>query len=158
MKEEKLFFPKTKEQSEELESIKLTGYEDVLSRLYDKVYCYEEFGSYQGDWPAKVRKGNEVFWLLGYYGSCSGCDWFQAKEDYPWELKCGTFENAKKMLQKETDRILKEFQDNYEADKFTQDEIEKHYEAELKYYDDEDYKEMLDFVKKYKNIETEEDG
>ena len=62
------------------------------------------------------------------------------------------------MLQKETDRILKEFQDNYEADKFTQDEIEKHYEAELKYYEDEDYKEMLDFVKKYKNIETEEDG
>ena len=154
MKEEKLFFPKTKEQSEELESIKLTGYEDVLSRLYDKVYCYKEFGSYQGDWLAKVKKGNDVFWLLGYYGSCSGCDWFQAEADYPWLLKCGTFENAKKMLQKETDRILKEFQDNYEADKFTQDEIEKHYESELKYYE-YDYNEPLDFVKKYRNIELE---
>lgn len=62
-----------------------SGYEDILEDVCDKVYGYKEFGSYQGDWLAYVRyKGKDV-WIKGSYGSCSGCDWFQAVEKYPWE-------------------------------------------------------------------------
>lgn len=150
-----LYFEATEEQKEELEKIELHDYKEVLARLYDEVYCYEEFGSYQGDWLAKVRKGNEVFWLLGWYGSCSGCDFFLSIENYPWEMRSKTFEEAKKQYQEETDRILKAFRDDYEADKFTQEEIEKHYEERLKseWSDDEDAA-MLEYVKSHANIEN----
>lgn len=152
-----LYFEATEEQEEELEKIKLTGYPDILSRLYDEVYCYEEFGSYQGDWLAKVRKGDKVFWLKGCFGSCSGCDWFLGKEDYPWTLKCKNFEEAKKQYQEETDRILKDFEDDYGSDTYTQEELEKYYDDLDKEYFDTDDAYMITFVKMNRDIEKKGD-
>lgn len=48
-----------------------------------KVLAFEAFGSYQGDWWAKVQFPNgEIYFVNGSYGSCSGCDSFQAEFDY----------------------------------------------------------------------------
>lgn len=43
-----------------------------------EIHAFQCFGSYQGDWWAKVTYEGLTFWLHGYYGSCSGCDAFQA--------------------------------------------------------------------------------
>ena len=59
------------------------AYKEALEAAGCEVIAYEEFGSYQGDWLAKVRKDGETFWLRDYYGSCSGCDAFEA--DVGWE-------------------------------------------------------------------------
>src|SRR5689334_4678174 len=42
---------------------------------------FKEFGSYQGDWWAKVTYNNQTGWVNGSYGSCSGCDAFQGEFD-----------------------------------------------------------------------------
>lgn len=59
------------------------GYKEALEFAGAKVLAFEEFGSYQGDWLAKVQYRGDTFWLRDYYGSCSGCDAFQA--DVGWE-------------------------------------------------------------------------
>lgn len=41
------------------------------------VHAFEEFGSYQGDWIAKVTYNGETGWVQGSYGSCSVCDALQ---------------------------------------------------------------------------------
>lgn len=43
---------------------------------------FEQFGSYQGDWWAACRYRDEVGWVTGSYGSCSGCDSFQ--QEFGW--------------------------------------------------------------------------
>ena len=54
------------------------GYKEALEAAGANVLAYEEFGSYQGDWLAKVSYQGETFWLRDYYGSCTGCDAFEA--------------------------------------------------------------------------------
>lgn len=60
------------------------------------VLDYESFGSYQGEWWAKVKFPNdELYFVNGYFGSCSGCDSFEAefgwrddeRPDYAHRLK-----------------------------------------------------------------------
>lgn len=55
-------------------------YEDLLKDICEEVYCYDEFGSYQGDWFAKVKYNGKICWIHGWYGSCSCCDWLQAQD------------------------------------------------------------------------------
>ena len=43
---------------------------------------FQEFGSYQGDWLAFVEYKGERGIVQGSYGSCTGCDAFQAEFDY----------------------------------------------------------------------------
>lgn len=74
----------------------MADYSDCLKMAGAEVLAYETFGSYQGDWLAKVRfEGKEGF-IKGSYGSCSGCDYLQAEmpsghdeghdDEYVWEL------------------------------------------------------------------------
>ena len=57
-----------------------SGYEAALTATGVKVLGYETFGSYQGDWWAEVQFPNgEVYFVSGSYGSCSGCDAFEAE-------------------------------------------------------------------------------
>ncbi len=50
-----------------------------------EVICYKEFGSYQGDWLAKVSFEGETFWIRDCFGSCSVCDAFKADVGWsPW--------------------------------------------------------------------------
>lgn len=62
------------------------SYKKALEAAGAEVLAFETFGSYQGDWFAKVRYEGEVFWLRDYYGSCSGCDAFEADVGYSWGI------------------------------------------------------------------------
>lgn len=58
----------------------LDGYHLALDCAGVEVLDYETFGSYQGQWIAKVRFPNgETYFVSDYYGSCSGCDAFEAE-------------------------------------------------------------------------------
>lgn len=61
----------------------MADYQDALVAAGCNVLAYKEFGSYQGDWLAKVEKDGETFWVHDYFGSCSVCDALQA--DVGWE-------------------------------------------------------------------------
>ncbi len=58
------------------------GYQSCLEKAGAKVFDFKEFGSYQGDWLAFVEYNGEKGIVKGSYGSCSGCDAFQAEFDY----------------------------------------------------------------------------
>lgn len=59
-----------------------SGYQRALEAAGATVHAYEEFGSYQGDWWARVTIGDRSGWIHDYFGSCSGCDAFEA--DFAW--------------------------------------------------------------------------
>lgn len=59
-------------------------YRKSLEAAGATVHIFEEFGSYQGDWWAKVTYNGETGWVQGCYGSCSGCDSFEA--EFGWEV------------------------------------------------------------------------
>jgi hypothetical protein len=56
----------------------MSGYRAALEAAGAKVLAFEEFGDYQGTWIAITDRG--VF--SGSYGSCSGCDAFEAEFGY----------------------------------------------------------------------------
>jgi hypothetical protein len=68
-------------------SVRVPGYSmdypDTLRAAGFVVHAYETFGSYQGDWWAKVTnpEGGDG-WVHGYFGSCSGCDALEAAFGY----------------------------------------------------------------------------
>jgi len=59
------------------------NYATALEAAGATVLAFQSFGSYQGDWWAKVRFEDKTVWVHGYYGSCSGCDSFNA--EFTWE-------------------------------------------------------------------------
>lgn len=58
------------------------GYSEALEKAGCKVIDFNEFGSYQGTWLAFVEYNGEKGIVQGSYGSCSGCDAFQAEFDW----------------------------------------------------------------------------
>lgn len=58
------------------------SYQDALEAAGAEVLLWHEFGSYQGDWWSKVKIDDKQAWVSGSYGSCSGCDSFQAEFGY----------------------------------------------------------------------------
>ena len=58
------------------------GYQLAMEAAGAKVLAYKAFGSYQGDWYAKVAFKGTVGFVQGSYGSCSGCDSFQGEFGY----------------------------------------------------------------------------
>lgn len=62
----------------------LSDYASALAATGVVVLDFEEFGSYQGDWWSEVKFPNgEVYYVNGSYGSCSGCDSFEA--EFGWD-------------------------------------------------------------------------
>lgn len=55
------------------------SYEGALVAAGATVHAFQEFGSYQGEWWAKVTYNGETGWVSGSYGSCSGCDALQGQ-------------------------------------------------------------------------------
>ena len=55
------------------------GYSEALEAAGAKVKQFKHFGSYQGTWMALLEDGRIV---TGSYGSCSGCDAFEAEFGY----------------------------------------------------------------------------
>lgn len=66
----------------DLDDLYFDGYEGSLKAAGAEVHIFEEFGDYQGSWYAKVTYQGKTGWVTGSYGSCSGCDSFQAEFDY----------------------------------------------------------------------------
>lgn len=58
------------------------GYSSALVAAGCEVLEFEEFGDYQGSWYALVKLNNEIGLVEGNYGSCSGCDEFEAELGY----------------------------------------------------------------------------
>jgi hypothetical protein len=75
------------------------GYEGIYKFIAEKNDCvefiYEQMGSYQGDAVACfVRKDGQVGILDHAYGSCSGCDDYEASNDYSEKTPNGLTELA----------------------------------------------------------------
>lgn len=58
------------------------SYETAMKAAGATVHHYEAFGSYQGEWWALVTYNGVTGWVNGSYGSCSGCDAFEAEFGY----------------------------------------------------------------------------
>lgn len=97
-------------------------YQWVLEVAGATVHAFEEFGSYQGDWLAKVTYKGKTGWIKDYYGSCSGCDAFENETCYEdktkkeWESFCHRF--AKDYLDniRSYEDVLKDCEENIEWD------------------------------------------
>lgn len=77
------------------------------------VLTMEHFGSYQGDWWAKVLYNGTTGWVHGCFGSCSGCDAFEAEFGWHDEDK------------PDYQQRLSDFGKLYLNDLYTQKEAEK---------------------------------
>lgn len=55
------------------------SYKEALEAAGATVHAMENFGSYQGDWQAKVTYDEKTGWIQGCFGSCSGCDAFEGE-------------------------------------------------------------------------------
>lgn len=55
------------------------GYKEAIEIAGAKVIAYKKFGSYQGDWIAKIEIDGQIKYIHDYYGSCTVCDNFEAE-------------------------------------------------------------------------------
>jgi len=58
------------------------GYASALRAAGADVIDFKEIGSYQGTWGAICDFQGQRVLVTGYYGSCSGCDAFEAQFGY----------------------------------------------------------------------------
>lgn len=107
------------------------GYETALEKAGCKIIDFKEFGSYQGTWLAFVEHEGQKGIVEGSYGSCSGCDSFQAefsyneppveengryyKNGYTWDEDDECSEGEYKELMSAYDKKLAEFGKGYLA-------------------------------------------
>ncbi len=130
------------------------GYQGCMELAGATVHLFKEFGSYQGDWWAKVSYGSLNGWVNGSYGSCSGCDAFQAEFGNSshehgdafvsiYELSEHYNKNCEKCLELK-DRLVK-FGKSYLSYIYSQEEAEKEASKNIEW--DSNAEEMLKFIK-----------
>ena len=66
------------------------SYEEAMKSAGANILAFKEFGSYQGDWFALVEYQGKRGFIHGSYGSCSGCDAFEAEFGNVSEDECVT--------------------------------------------------------------------
>lgn len=127
-------------------------YQEAMELAGAKILEYENFGSYQGDWWAKVEYNDKKGWVHGSYGSCSGCDAF--KRDFGYEdhehedenyfdpIYEGFKDGCEKCNQVKI-RLI-DFGKNYLSDILSQEEAEKDASENLSWVDAD---EMIKFIK-----------
>ncbi len=116
------------------------SYENALKHAGAEVLAFESFGSYQGDWWAKVNYKCKIGWVNGVYGSCEGCDAILAEIGYSGRTDL-EFQNEL------TDRITvmgKEYLENI----ISQEQAEIIASRNLEW--DHEAIEMVDFIKNNK--------
>jgi hypothetical protein len=130
------------------------GYQETLEAAGATVHCFEQFGSYQGDWFAKVTVNGKTGWIHGYFGSCSVCDAFESEFDYGSRDRCGEHEyeredaatcEACKSAAESYQTRLAAFGAKYLEDIMTQEEAEKEAGRNLEW--DMDATAMLNYVR-----------
>lgn len=129
------------------------SYQDALVAAGANVHCFEQFGSYQGDWWAKVTFKGETGWINGSYGSCSGCDSFESEfscvypycEDHWNETDRNGCEECKDKSKRYAE-ALERFGKTYLEDALmTQEKAEAEASKNLEW--DSDAQGMLDYIK-----------
>ncbi|WZK98993.1 hypothetical protein NGRRMQZB_92 [Escherichia phage Dru_SM1] len=117
------------------------SYVSALEAAGCEVLDFVEFGCYQGEWLALIRKDGVLGVCEGSYGSCSGCDSFQA--EFGW----GDEESP------DYQKRLAEFGESYLPANSFEEMIAK-LQKDIENYDwDDDYKSMLETVREWqKNI------
>lgn len=107
------------------------SYKQALEAAGAEVLAFQEFGSYQGEWFALVNYNGEKQWINGWYGSCSGCDAFEAEFGYGAE-ECDEHRYNRqddcedcKAKSAEYQQKLADFGRTYLVNGMTQQEIEK---------------------------------
>lgn len=95
------------------------SYREAMEAAGAKVLAMKDFGSYQGDWWAKVEFDGQLGWVNGSFGSCSHCDAFEAEFGWSYEDE----PDAKERLAK--------FGASYLNQIMTQDEAEARVRADI---------------------------
>ena len=131
------------------------SYQQAMEAAGAIVSEFKEFGSYQGDWWAKVTYEDKTGWVNGSYGSCSGCDAFEGEFGYnthscgnerfydPFAHDCKFRDNCEicQFLKKR----LVAFGKDYLECIMSQEEAEVKASENIKW--DEDAKEMVDYLR-----------
>jgi len=135
------------------------SYQETLKMAGAEVLTFKKFGSYQGDWWAKVNYQGETGWVHGSFGSCSGCDAFEAEfwaeghyedeENYEgyhdyYDLKDGCVKCNELRVK------LIEFGKGYLDGIINQEDAERIASENLEW--DMDAQEMVDFIKSNNNV------
>ena len=137
------------------------GYEEAMEAAGAQVLAFKEFGSYQGEWWAKLLYEDKTYWVNGSYGSCSGCDAFQSEfgcqdeehcEEHKYynteeALNCKLCAEAKDAYNKR----LAEFGKSYIfGNEYSQEEAEGMYVKKEDDYYERERKEVLKFLQENK--------
>ncbi len=128
------------------------SYQDAITAAGATILAFENFGSYQGDWWAKVSHNGTTGFVHGYFGSCSGCDAFEREfdsgngqcEEHRWDdepAPCVACDAALIDYQKR----LKEFGEGYLEKILTPAEAVAEASENLDW--DTDAQEMVDWIK-----------
>lgn len=110
------------------------GYCEALEAAGATVHAFNYFGSYQGDWWAKVTYNGVTGWVHGYFGSCECCDAFAAEFGYFSENE-------------PTKEALAEFGRSYLDDIITTDEAIAEASRHIEW--DWNAREMVEFIKQH---------
>ena len=123
------------------------GYTSALKAAGIDVLLFKHFGSYQGDWWAKVVVGNETGWIHGSFGSCSECDAFQAEVGYePFSSKDDPdLTEEERREWEDYDARLKQFGESYISSFVTKEEAIKIASVNLDW--DHEAEGMVNFIK-----------
>lgn len=109
------------------------SYGSALEAAGAKILAMKHFGSWQGDWWAKIAlPSGSVGWTHGWFGSCSHCDAFQSEFGYESGLcEEHQYEDAKTpceacaATEASYQARLKAFGERYLDDLYTQEEAER---------------------------------
>lgn len=118
------------------------GYRKAVEAAGALVHDYQMFGSYQGDFFMLVTYKGSNGVIKGSFGSCSGCDAFEAE-----------FDNAYPSTEDEKEK-LKRFGESYLKEMLTLDEatnLIKGYENNFEW--DEDAKDVAKWLKNLHNFQ-----
>lgn len=113
------------------------SYHWVLEEAGATVHAFQDFGSYQGDWLAKVTYNGKTGWIKDCYGSCSGCDAFESESGW------------KDRTKKEWHEFAVDFAKEYLDDIITFDEVMAYAKKNISW--DVDAKNMVEWLEDNKN-------
>lgn len=113
---------------------KYQGYWGALVAAGATVHVFQEFGDYQGTWIALVTYGLETGWINGSYGSCSGCDAFQAEFGY----------------EKESFDKIADFGETYLGTIISADAMKKQFEKDSEW--DDDAASIIKFIEEHRDV------
>ena len=134
------------------------GYCEAMEMAGATVHNYREFGSYQGDWYAYVTYEGVTGWVRGSYGSCSGCDAFEAEfgygdrgscSDHRWNAAfgCSACEDAAKDYNSRLADFGRGYLDGILSSQDALAQASEHLEWDM------DAREMVDFIREVSGVE-----